>query len=690
MELRPYQQYTIETILADFKREGNSIACLATGCLAKDTPIPMWDGSFKSIQNIKSGDVVISYDQYLDKPVPGVVENMFRTSLNPKPMLSFIYDNETITTTYDHPFFDGEGFYPIYQLAWREMEESQRIQLKLLCEQYGQTFNNKTIRGKYSCCNETCARCERLLANNDERSYCESSQNCSGELVIKSTETSSGKSFKRQERRQQSRESGVVYSKIQCLDWTQDWKNKNTNTPEKQYFRAIEKKENSRILSEIYRWAKSFRKENTLQNSTKEIPASHKRNTYQNLYKGFTVKIAEPYYSICMQKAPYTYCIGKRNHFITHNSGKSVIIAELARLSNQPLLIFVPSKELLIQNYNKLVEFVGSSDEIGIFSASADSKEIKRITIATILSCYKCPEMFTHFNNVIIDETDLLDPTSDTTLYMDFLNAIGVQKVVGLTATPYRLVQSYSRDSELVTSIKVLPRIHGKRDSAFWKRIIVNIPTRVLIEEGYLQPIEYFDNSRLKHQGIPTNKGKSDFNLKEYEEMILPDEENILDAIVRLGKISHTVLVFCLSVEQAERFAAVVTNSAVVSATTPKKKRDEIIAKFKAGEIKTVFNVSCLTVGFDHPQLDAAVVIRPTRSLRLWNQMVGRLMRKHPQKTTARLVDFSGTYHSLGKAEDIEVAIRDGKWDIISQKNGREKRWHGVELYRIKPVSDYL
>ena len=365
-------------------------------------------------------------------------------------------------------------------------------------------------------------------------------------------------------------------------------------------------------------------------------------------------------------------------------SGKSLLVAELARISKEPLLIFVPSKELLVQNYEKLVEAVGSDEEIGIFSASANSKEIKRITIATILSCYQKPELFMQFNNVIIDEADLLDPTADNTLYVKFLTAIGVQKVIGLTATPYRLTQSYNRESEIVTSIKVLPRIWGKRKGAYWSRIITNITTQQLIAEGFLQPITYFDNSKIRHQGIPTNKTKSDFNLKAYEELILPDEENILDAITRLIAVSHTVLVFCLSVEQAERFSTVVNNSAIVSATTPKKRRDEIIKKFKTGEIKTVFNVSCLTVGFDHPRLDGIVTIRPTRSLRLWTQMAGRLMRKHPEKEIARLVDFSGTYNSLGKAEDIEVAMRDGKWDIISQKNGKEKRWHGVPLYSIK------
>lgn len=365
-------------------------------------------------------------------------------------------------------------------------------------------------------------------------------------------------------------------------------------------------------------------------------------------------------------------------------AGKSLIISEIARLSKQPLLIFVPSKELLVQNYNKLVEAIGSDEEVAIYSASANSKKIKRITIATILSCYKKPELFKQFKNVIIDECDLLDPTTNTTLYVKFLNSIGVHKVIGLTATPYRLVQSFSKEKELVTSIKVLPRIWGRRGSAYWSRIITNVTTRQLVDDGYLHPITYFNNTKIKHQGIPINKTKSDFDLKAYENLILPDEENILNTIIELMSVSHTVLVFCLSVEQAERFALVVKNSAIVSATTPKKQRDEIIQKFKNGDIKTVFNVSCLTVGFDHPRLDGIVLIRPTRSLRLYVQMVGRLMRNHSDKTIARFIDFSGTYSALGKVEDIKIEMRDGKWELLSKKNGIEKKWHARPLYKIK------
>ena len=89
-------------------------------------------------------------------------------------------------------------------------------------------------------------------------------------------------------------------------------------------------------------------------------------------------------------------------------SGKSVVIAGLAKKYNEPILILQPSKEILEQNYSKIVSFVEEPDEVGIFSASLNRKVIKRITLATIGSI-KNKEDFSQFKIVIIDECQNLN-----------------------------------------------------------------------------------------------------------------------------------------------------------------------------------------------------------------------------------------------------------------------------------------
>lgn len=299
-------------------------------------------------------------------------------------------------------------------------------------------------------------------------------------------------------------------------------------------------------------------------------------------------------------------------------AGKSLIIAEVARrLAPEPLLILSPSKEITEQNLEKLSRHF---TEIGVYSASMGSKTIKQVTLATILSVYQQPELFTQFKHVLIDEAHTVGVDSDATTYMKFLSDIGVPKVVGLTATPFRMAHTYLPPTfnKMATTTKVITRIKGKREECFWNRIIINITTEFLIERGYLCKPTYYDNSTVTHEHIPTNKSASDFNLEAYAEMILPDEENYLHTIKRLGDMSKSVLVFCLSVEQAARFSQAIVGGAVVSALTPKKERERIIAGFRDHSIKYVFNVATMTTGFDHPALDAIVLIRPTRSLALY------------------------------------------------------------------------
>lgn len=369
-------------------------------------------------------------------------------------------------------------------------------------------------------------------------------------------------------------------------------------------------------------------------------------------------------------------------------SGKSIVIAEAVRRLDVPTLILQPSLEILEQNKEKLSLYF-PPEQIGVYSASANEKVVKKITLATIGSVVKYPELFMGFPLVLIDECHLVAPDSQGSMYLTFLNDIRPKKVIGLTATPFRLSTTYVPTStmfgnslEQVTTIKLITRMRGRAEKNFWDGgIIFNIPTREMINQGYLHKPTYHDNTVLQHESIPVNKSKSDFRLDKYEELIMPHEEYIMSTIAKLANISHSILVFCVSVEQATRYSQVLKNSAVVSSETPKKERRVILDRFKTGEIKTVLNVSCLTTGFDHPRLDGLVMLRPTRSLGLYSQMIGRILRIHPEKTCARIVDFSGNIKSIGHAESIELYMNGRLPDI---KTDKRTGWHGRELYRIK------
>jgi len=115
-------------------------------------------------------------------------------------------------------------------------------------------------------------------------------------------------------------------------------------------------------------------------------------------------------------------------------SGKSLIVAAIAKELDGPTLVFQPTKEILEQNYGKLIAY---GERAEMYSASMNSKRIGRLTFATIGSARNNLDAFRHFENIIIDECHFVNPKRG--MYKDFLEEVGT-KVLGLTATPYRLV----------------------------------------------------------------------------------------------------------------------------------------------------------------------------------------------------------------------------------------------------------
>lgn len=365
-------------------------------------------------------------------------------------------------------------------------------------------------------------------------------------------------------------------------------------------------------------------------------------------------------------------------------AGKSIVIAELANYLNQDILILQPQKEILEQNKNKLLQYVDPND-VGVFSASLGEKEIKKYTFATIGSIYKIPEMFAHFKVVLLDEAHLLNPKETGSMFMSFLNAIGNPKVVGFTATPYRIFPTYFVDFDRegnknlyqANSIKILTRLKPK----FWDRILFKIDNVDLTNKGYLSPLEYVDKTKITQELIPLNKSRTDFDMESYDKIVAKMDIDVVNLIQEAMLRHKFILVFCNSIMQSERMQKYFPESRSVSSATKPKERDEIINGFKNGKYKVIFNVGVLTTGFDHPELDSIVLLRPTRSIALYYQMIGRGVRIHPSKTNCTVYDWSDTVKRLGKIDSIKLEKVNNLWNVITDT--KPEGWHGLELYKF-------
>lgn len=334
-------------------------------------------------------------------------------------------------------------------------------------------------------------------------------------------------------------------------------------------------------------------------------------------------------------------------------SGKSLIIANIALKLGKPVLIFQPSKEILEQNYKKIASY--GFVQCAIYSASFNSKRVSTVTFCTIGSVVNHLQDLSGIKYCIIDECHLVNPSDG--MYRKMIKTLGV-KCVGLTATPYRLGQN-SFGSILRFITRTVPRI--------FNRVIHVTQVRELLEQGFLAKLNYyqlqskFDISRL--QVNSTGQDYTDESLKrEFERVDFP---TYLESIVRrvLAK-RQRVLVFTKLVEEAEMLAQKIKGAAVVSGTTPKTERERMLNDFKSGKIHCVCNVGVLTTGFDYPELDVVILARPTRSLSMYYQIVGRAIRPYPDKV-GWIVDLCGTYDLFGKVENLEMRCTDGfKWAI--------------------------
>ncbi len=360
-------------------------------------------------------------------------------------------------------------------------------------------------------------------------------------------------------------------------------------------------------------------------------------------------------------------------------AGKSIVIADLAHKIKGHILITQPTKEILEQNINKMSTIVDDS-EIGVFSASAGRKDIGLYTFATIQSIYKHPELFEHFKFVLIDECHLVNPKKPKSMYMTFLKNIGGPKVVGFTATPYRLDVTYENLGNRIFIAHTATKLINRTKGHFWKRVVYNINISDLIDQGYLTGLKYIDKTILDHDQIPVLKHASDFDLKKFANQMFEEEDKMVEAVFFAEELCNHVLVFCATVKQAEWLQTQVRGSEVVTAKTKKKDRERVIEGFRSGEIKTVFNVGVLTTGFDFPELDGIVLLRPTKSIGLYYQMLGRGVRSAKGKDGCRIIDLTGTVKFLGKVESIKM-VRRRMWELESETR---ENWHLKPLYNIK------
>lgn len=347
--------------------------------------------------------------------------------------------------------------------------------------------------------------------------------------------------------------------------------------------------------------------------------------------------------------------------------GKTPIMATICKDAvtrwSGRVLILAHVKELLEQAADKLRQ-VCPEVRFGVYSAGLKRRDTGRaVILAGIQSVYQRAGELGAFDLVLVDEAHLI-PVEGEGMYRQFLaDAKTINphlRVIGLTATPYRL------RSGLICS-----------PDHFLNTICFEVGVRELIVQGYLCPlVTKAGKARADVSGLHVRGG----------EYVAGEVENLMDqdALVRAAcaeivestRNRQAVLIFASGIKHGEHVVRVLKEQhgiecGFVSGETPDGERDRLIARFRHQEwarqlqidfganaaepLKYLCNVNVLTTGFDAPNVDCVVLLRPTLSPGLYYQMVGRGFRLHPGKQNCLVLDFGGNVVRHGPVDGTKV-----------------------------------
>lgn len=306
---------------------------------------------------------------------------------------------------------------------------------------------------------------------------------------------------------------------------------------------------------------------------------------------------------------------------VHHNTGKSLSMTMLMQRlvegwPDMRICCVTHVAELIEQNY---MELIGAWPfaPAGIYSAGIGRRDAKaQILFAGIQTVWNKVDRIGHVDVLMVDECHLI-PSNANTMYGKFITALRDvnpdMKIVGLTATPYRL------DSGRL----------DEGDDRLFDRVVYTYSIADGIRDGYLAPL----SSKPTATGFDlTGVGRvaGEYNLKKLQAAVDKDEVTAaaVQEIVAKGADRRSWLVFCAGVGHALHVRDEIRSHGItcetVTGDTPANERRAILEAYKNYEVRALTNNSVLTTGFNHKGVDLIAGMRSTLSLSLYIQMMGR------------------------------------------------------------------
>jgi DNA repair protein RadD len=370
-------------------------------------------------------------------------------------------------------------------------------------------------------------------------------------------------------------------------------------------------------------------------------------------------------------------------------SGKSLVIAELARLAKRRILVLTHVKELVEQNHQKYETYGVTA---GIYSAGLKLKETQhQVTFASIQSAARNLDDFNEpYSLIIIDEchrvnlssADLSNEQSkelfkdhskdkskdkanaepkeqsqektskqsNSNQYQQIIEKLmqvnPKVKLLGLTATPYRLGMGWIYRKHYRGFMR-------SEETRPFEHCIYELPLRYLIKRQYLTEPNLVD-ATIAHYDFSSLRANAsgEYSPMDINHLLNKNPrvtQGIIEQVIELGEKRQGIMIFAATVEHAKEVYSYLPAelSALITGATDNTERDKLIKAFKRKEIKYLVNVSVLTTGFDAPHVDMIAILRPTQSVSLYQQIIGRGLRLSDNKKDCLVIDYTGNDFDL-------------------------------------------
>ncbi len=362
------------------------------------------------------------------------------------------------------------------------------------------------------------------------------------------------------------------------------------------------------------------------------------------------------------------------NFLIHHNSGKSVVCAEICRKAvvdfKGRVMVVTFRKELLTQNHAKISSLLPFGVTSGLFSAGLRkyAKE-DEVIVAGIQSCYNKAHWFGRRHLVVVDECHTI-PNEGEGMYRTFIKELSELnpnlRIIGMTATPYRTGEGL---------------LYG--DGMLFNHLCYSAPIQRLMDEGYLCKITSKPSS-VEYDTSKLHIRNGEFIEREMASLF--DDSTKIEAackeIVAKCADRKSILVFTTSVNHAQHVADKLHEMTgeeigVVTGETLAIERESILNRFTKGELRFCVNINILSTGYDSPRIDAVVMLRATASPGLFAQIIGRVLRIHPSKQNGLLLDFGENIKRHGPIDSPEYGKCKKKTrskDATEEAEGPQKR----------------